>query len=141
MTIAGSPTPRSTTTKPARPRPGSWPEPWPGTRPVAHRLRPARDHGEEDPALPAPDQRQDRTLPPHHGRRLGLRPPLHLRDPTTRRPGRLAPRIQSPPAPLSHRRQTPDQPIDQRPRSVHLALDLVQLGGRGVGGADVGAEG
>ena len=29
-------------------------------------------HRQEDPALPTPDQRQDRTLPPHHGRRLGL---------------------------------------------------------------------
>ena len=34
---------------------------------------------EEDPPLPAADQRQDRTLPPHPGRRLGLRPPLHHR--------------------------------------------------------------
>ena len=35
---------------------------------------PARNwaSGEEDPALPAADQRKDRTLPPHPGRRVGL---------------------------------------------------------------------
>ena len=38
------------------------------------------------PALPAADQRQDRTLPPHPRRRLGLRPPLRLRNRPPRQP-------------------------------------------------------
>ena len=40
--------------------------------PVARHLRRARHHRQADPALPATDQRQDRTLPPHPGRRLGV---------------------------------------------------------------------
>ena len=40
------------------------------------------DQAHPHPALPATDQRQDRTLPPHPVRRLGLRPLLRLRDRT-----------------------------------------------------------
>ena len=40
------------------------------------------DQAHPHPALPATDQRQDRTLPPHHVRRLGLRPLLQLRERT-----------------------------------------------------------
>ena len=40
---------------------------------LARRLPRARHQAQADPALPAADQRQDRTLPPHPGRRLGLR--------------------------------------------------------------------
>ena len=64
------------------------------------------------PALPAPDQRQDRAVPPHPGRRLGLRPLLRLRNPTPSGPTRLAPLLQSPPDPLRHRRH-PHQPAQQ----------------------------
>ena len=42
--------------------------------PVARHLRRARHQAHPHPALPATDQRQGRTLPPHHVRRLGLRP-------------------------------------------------------------------
>ena len=42
-----------------------------------------------DPALPAPDQRQDRTLPPHPGRGLGLQEVLQLRIRPTGRPASM----------------------------------------------------
>ena len=107
MTTPGSPTPRSTTTRPPRPpsavlrRAVAWFAARGvtvervlsdnGSRlhsltPVARRLRRARHHPETDPALPAADQRQDRTLPPHHGRRLGLPPPLHQRNASAEKP-------------------------------------------------------
>ena len=79
---------------------------------------------QEDPALPTPDQRQDRTLPPHPGRRLGLRPLLRQRDRPPRRPARLAPHLQSPPAPHRHRRQTTDQPTDQPAWTSQLGLAI-----------------
>ena len=50
---------------------------------------------EADPALPAADQRQDRTLPPHPGRRLGLRPPLRLRISPPQRSASMAPPLTS----------------------------------------------
>ena len=46
---------------------------------LAERLHRPRHHRQEDPALPAPDQREGRTLPPHPGRRLGSGPFLQLR--------------------------------------------------------------
>ena len=52
---------------------------------LARRLRRTRHHPQTHPPLPAPDQRQDRTLPPHPGRRLGLRPVLRLK-PTSATP-------------------------------------------------------
>jgi transposase InsO family protein len=70
---------------------------------------------EEDPPLPATNQRQDRTIPPHPGRRLGLHPPLPIRTRTPSSPTPLAPLLQSPPTPLSHRRQTTHHPTDQPP--------------------------
>ena len=94
-----SPTPRSTTTRPPPPRPRVLRRAvaWFAARGVtAHRV--LSDNGsayrsnlwrdtclelgitiEAHPALPAPDQRQDRTLPPHPGRRLGVQAALHLR--------------------------------------------------------------
>ena len=72
-------------------------------RDACHELR---HHAEEDPALPAADQREDRALPPHPGRRLGLR--RHYTAESARRkalPG-LAPPVQPPPAPHSHRQAT-----------------------------------
>ena len=53
---------------------------------LARRLRAARHHPQAHPPLPATDQRQDRTLPPHPGRRLGLRPPIRLRRPNAEPP-------------------------------------------------------
>lgn len=51
--------------------------------------------------LPAPDQRQDRTIPQDHDQRLGLRPLPHLRTTTTRHPHQLDPLLQSPSPPPS----------------------------------------
>ena len=71
--------------------------------PVARHLRRPGHHPEEDPALPAPDQREDRTLPPDPGRGLGIQEVLQLRVSPTRRSASMGPRVQPPPAPLSHR--------------------------------------
>lgn len=49
---------------------------------VARHVRRPLDHAEVHPPLPSADQREGRTLPPHHGRRLGLRPLLRLRGRT-----------------------------------------------------------
>ena len=92
-TTPASPTPRSATTRKAAtavgvlrnavawftdaasPSNGCCPttarptDPSPGATPAR-----AGHHHEEDPPLPAPDQRQDRAFPPHPGRRLGLWP-------------------------------------------------------------------
>src|SRR5690606_15847411 len=101
--------------------------------PVARDLHRTRDHALPDPPLPTPDERQDRTLPPHPRRRLGLRPRLHLRDRTTRCPGSMDPRVQPPPPPHRLREQATDHPIDQPVRSVHLGLVTDALAERAEG--------
>jgi hypothetical protein len=53
---------------------------------LARRPGQRRDHPQAHPPLPAPDQRQSRTLQPHPARRMGLRPPLHQSSRTRRRP-------------------------------------------------------
>lgn len=79
-----TPSPGSPTT--ASPSNGSCPTTaptahWPGATPAPN----WRSHRKTDPALPAPDQRQDRTFPPHPRRRLGLRPlPPHRHRPPSR---------------------------------------------------------
>ncbi len=72
-------------------------------QPVARDLRRLGHHPETDQALPAPDQRKDRALPPHPGGRLGLQEVLQLRIRTPRRSASMDPRVQPPPAPLGHR--------------------------------------
>ena len=119
MTTPGSPTPRSTTTRPPPPPPQSCADAvaWFAVRgvtvervlsdngsclpvpPVARHLRRARHHPQTNPALPAPDQRQDRTLPPHHGRRLGVQEVLQLRIRPPSSSASMDPRVQPPPAP------------------------------------------
>ena len=89
---------------------------------LARRLHRTRHHPQTNPALPAPDQRQDRTLPPHPVRRLGLRPPLRLRNRTPRSTPRMAALLQSPPSPQRHRRPTADQPPDQPAWTSQLAV-------------------
>ncbi len=81
--------------------------------PMGPDLRRPGDHPEEDPALPAPDQRQDRTLPPHPGRGLGFQGVLRLRNSPTGCPARMAPRVQPPPAPLGHREAVTYHPVEQ----------------------------
>ena len=66
-------------------------------------LAAATDQAQADPPLPAPDQRQGRTLQPHPARGMGLRPRLPLRNRTRGHLPRLAPPLQSPPRP--HRTQ------------------------------------
>ena len=88
--------------------------------PVARHLRRARHHPEEDPALPAADQRQDRTLPPHPGRGLGLQEVLQLRISPTRRSASMDPRVQPPPAPLGHRQGLTHHQVGQPGWASHL---------------------
>src|SRR5689334_16872345 len=101
---------------------------------LARRLHRARHHPETNPALPSPDQRQDRTLPPHPGRRLGLRPPLPIRNPTPHSPTRMAPLLQSPPTPLRPRRSATHHPTDQPPWTSQLAEEV--RAGHVAGGED-----
>ena len=87
---------------------------------TARAARPSRRPPPDHPALPAPHQRQGRTLPPDHGPRMGLRPHLPLTS--------------TPPAALPHwlttttdtttqrnRRPTTHQPRSQRPWVGQLA--------------------
>ena len=74
---------------------------------------------QKNPTLPAADEREDRTLPPHPRRRLGPRPLLRLRKLPPRRPTQLAALPQSPQAPLRHRNHTHQQ-TQQPPRTPHL---------------------
>ena len=89
--------------------------------PVARHLRRARHHPQANPALPAPDQRQDRTLPPHPGRGLGLQEVLHLRVSPTRRSASMGPPVQPPPAPLSNREGRTHHQVGQPGWASHLA--------------------
>lgn len=82
--------------------------------------RPRRDR-KADPPLPAPDQRQSRTLQPHPRRRMGLPAALHLQHRAHGSPGRLHPHLQPPPLPHRTRRPAPDQPSQQPCGSIHLA--------------------
>ena len=61
--------------------------------PLSHardRLPDPRHPSPTNPSLPPSDQRQSRTLHPHHARRLGLRRDLPRQRRTQRRPRRLA---------------------------------------------------
>ena len=101
---------------------GSATGPTPGATPAPSSASPTND-----PALPAPDQRQDRTIPPHPGRRLGLRPALRLRDPPPSRPTRLAALLQSPPA-HSAIGGTTHQQAQQPAWTSHLGLVRARIG-------------
>ena len=72
------------------------------------------------PALPAPDQRQGRTVQPHPARGMGLRPRLPLRSRTRSRLPRLAPHLQSPPRPHRTQGQVTSRPRAQPPWTEHL---------------------
>jgi Integrase core domain len=87
---------------------------------LGRHLRPAAHHSQAHPALPAPDQRQSRTVPPHPRRRMGLRPALRHRYTAARRLARLAPHLQQ--SPTTHRTRRPPtrQPRHQPVRPVHL---------------------
>ena len=78
---------------------------------LGRRLHPARHHPQAHPPLPAPDQRQSRTLPPHPRRRMGLRPALRHRNPAPRRLASLAPHLQQ--SPRTHRTRRPPTGVCQ----------------------------
>ena len=91
-------------------------------RPRRHRARP-------HPTLPAADDWQGRTLPPHTGRRVGLRRRLRQRCPARCRLPCLAPLLQPPPRPHRTRRPTSGQPHHQPVRAEQLiAVDPVPAG-------------
>ena len=102
--------------------------------PLARRLRQPRDQREADEALPAPHQRQSRTVHPHAARTLGLRLHPRTRERQTRRP-RSRPRLlQSLPSPPRPRRPHTAPTRQQRPWDIQLVVAVVQplaLGGRG----------
>ena len=85
-------------------------------------MRRDRDHREQDPALPAPNKRQDRAIPPDPLRGIGLHSALDLRNPTGPRLHRVRAFLQSPPIPRSTRLGNPNQhPQGQPPRDAQLA--------------------
>ena len=90
---------------------------------VAPGMRRDRDHREQDPALPAPNKRQDRAIPPDPLRGMGLHSALDLRNPTGPRLHRVRAFLQSPPIPRSTRLGNPNQhPQGQPPRDTHLVI-------------------
>ena len=70
-------------------------------RPHPHRRRP-----QNHPTIPAPDQRQSRTLQPNPHPRTGLQNPLHHQAPTPPSTHRIPRLLQSPPTPQRTRRST-----------------------------------
>jgi hypothetical protein len=75
--------------------------------------RPARNPAPQDRALPAPDQRQGRALPPNDGAGMGLRTQLPLTRTPQPSPARMAQPLQPDPTPQLARRPTPNQPRSQ----------------------------
>ena len=74
------------------------------------------------PALPAPDQRQGRTVQPHPAPRVGLRPSLRLGTTTPQGLAPLAAHLQPSQGTHRTRRPTTRQPRHQPLRSVHLGV-------------------
>ena len=93
-----------------------------------------------DPAVSPADQRESRTVHPHHARWVGLRCDLPLKRRTQRRSRRLAGLLQSPPTtqrpqpPATHR---PPQRTEQPPRVLQLgcATAMSETARIGVDGA------
>lgn len=108
---------------------------------LARCLHGTRDHAQADPAPPASDEREDRTVPPHARRRLGLRPLLHVRDRTPGRAARMAALLESPLDPLRDRsptRQQDQQPLwtSQLDLLRHASADgmpAIEVAGKAVG--------
>lgn len=138
-----SPTQRSTTTKPPSQPPPSSSGPSSGSTiagrrraspvrqrrrlpltPVERHLPRAGRQAQAHEAVSAPDQRQDRALPPNPGRRLGLRPhPLRRRPhtpPSTRTPSGWS-GLRSAPAPADHAHCRQPQHVTEAPiMSTHV---------------------
>ena len=88
---------------------------------LAQSLQTHPHEGQENPPLPASNQRQSRTLPPHPPRGMGLHPPLEQRTTTPRRLPRIPPLLQSPPNPQRARlANTRQHHREQPPRHAHL---------------------
>ena len=99
---------------------------------VAPGMRRDRDHREQDPALPAPNKRQDRAIPPDPLRGMGLHSALDLRNPTGPRLHRVRAFLQSPPIPRSTRLGNPNQhPQGQPPRDAQLGVYATTVAGSG----------
>jgi hypothetical protein len=88
---------------------------------MGRHLRRAEHRPQTHSALPAPDQRQDRTLPPHPRRRVGVQTVLRLRNSPPPSPPSLDPRIQSPQTPHRDRQGRTHHPLNQPARALHLA--------------------
>ncbi len=93
---------------------------------IAHKLActDARDQTQPHQALPAPNQREGRTLHPHHARRLGLRRHLRQLGRTPTSTPRLARLLQSPTTTRQPQPPTTPDPAtrdqEQRPWVLHL---------------------
>ncbi|MBB6553537.1 hypothetical protein HD593_008332 [Nonomuraea rubra] len=103
--------------------------------PPWHRLAPGpgrpRRRRQAHPPLPAPDQRQGRTLQPPPARRMGLRPALRQQQRTHHRSARLPAHLHPPPMPHHTRRPTTDHPCQQPSGSIHLARTAGSSAGPG----------
>ena len=80
-----------------------------------------QDPSPADPALPAPDQRQGRALPPHPGPRVGLPTRLGQQRGTSSRTASLPRPLQLRSTPHRTQRKTPSHPHTQRcqePRGI-----------------------
>ena len=138
-TTAAWPTPRSWPTRRAPPPPSFWrrAESWFRARGIVvervlsdngfcyrgklfnEALAETPHHPQVLPALPAPDQRQGRALPPHPARGVGLRPALLPGVGPHPRTCTLAPPLQ--PSPGAHRhRRSAHQPRHQPPEGTQL---------------------
>ena len=135
-TTRGWPTSSSTTTRRQPPSPPSWSARWPSSRATgSSRKRLMTDNAftyvknrslrellaDRDirhlttAALPAPHQRQGRTLPPNDGPRMGLRPHLPLTSTPQPSAATLARALQPARPHSSLGDRPPDQPRSQRP--------------------------
>ena len=98
---------------------------WLPLRPARDRVSHARHPPPAHPTPPPTDQRQSRTLHPHHARRLGLRRHLPQQRRTHPRPRRLDLVVQPPTTTHSPRPPTPDRPpqrANQPTRYLQLAV-------------------
>src|SRR5699024_4182053 len=88
------------------------------------------DRAQAHPPIPATDQRQDRTFPPHPGRWLGLRPLLRVHRRPQRATTAVVALLQSASSPLRPRRKATGHPTDQPPWTSQLAVTVLASSNR-----------